>query len=170
MHIEFNSLFKYISCSYLSHYLWRKWHLLIIQIHLMFLFIVCLLIINLRDMDSNTSHVLIYQEKEKEDLHKPKHSNTSHVLIYRQAIFKAVNVANGFKYISCSYLSRQNYLHNKCTFHIQIHLMFLFIAEAAYSGAGETDSNTSHVLIYLKEKRNSSKFETIQIHLMFLFI
>ncbi len=32
-----------------------------IQIHLMFLFIlVCPLIINLRDMDSNTSHVLIY--------------------------------------------------------------------------------------------------------------
>ena len=76
--------FKYISCSYLSCF-----HILcitlihIIQIHLMFLFIgLHLISTKYGIIDSNTSHVLIYQYN-----HRNEHCRAK------------------FKYISCSYLS-----------------------------------------------------------------
>ncbi len=54
--IQIHLMFLFIVLNWVTG---RSYNL--IQIHLMFLFIlVCPLIINLRDMDSNTSHVLIY--------------------------------------------------------------------------------------------------------------
>ena len=64
-----------------------------------------------------------------------------------------------FKYISCSYLSERPCRSCTCDCGIQIHLMFLFIYNGVHSASGNSDSNTSHVLIYplirneiLKEK------------------
>ena len=96
---------------------------------------------------SNTSHVLIYQRKlyKLEDVMFD--SNTSHVLIYLEHQ-KTGGQLDEFKYISCSYLSKDSKPDYKII----------------------SDSNTSHVLIYRSMKTESVMQGKIQIHLMFLFI
>ena len=77
-------LFKYISCSYLSH---KEKGLVSLETNL------------------NTSHVLIYQVFSFQ-LPPFHYLNTSHVLIY-QFIHPAALIIVRFKYISCSYLSHK---------------------------------------------------------------
>ena len=96
--------FKYISCSYLSAWKRRRGTLYPIQIHLMFLFIA----------------------QNLQVLHTWQYSNTSHVLIYQRGNVDEV-LFTLFKYISCSYLSRRTYKYY-IPDNIQIHLMFLFIS------------------------------------------
>ena len=55
--------------------------------------------------------------------------NTSHVLIYLDKTVEFTRIPRGFKYISCSYLSRQS----------------------GTVGRRERSLNTSHVLIYLRK-------------------
>ena len=76
--------FKYISCSYLSIY-GKLWHRLY--------------------NDSNTSHVLIYPSSSQPFFMVSAHSNTSHVLIYPKLYSITLLDIIRFKYISCSYLS-----------------------------------------------------------------
>ncbi len=125
--VVFITQFKYISCSYLSSWFLTKQiltrnsntsHVLIYQQFK------CAMAE--KKIYSNTSHVLIYQSGMRWKLLPPCHSNTSHVLIYpRHGIF-LIHVVIQFKYISCSYLS-----------------YFSFPLEKVCC-----DSNTSHVLIY----------------------
>ena len=74
---------------------------------------------------SNTSHVLIYQERATNEAICGYNSNTSHVLIYRHCIL-IWWLELQFKYISCSYLSQ------------------LTVQKKIFKDY----SNTSHVLIY----------------------
>ena len=92
----------------------------------MFLFIVFLVYFSLRVTDSNTSHVLIYHNRDSLVDWITSDSNTSHVLIYLTTS-KTAYSASTFKYISCSYLSSA--------------LNWFFPVSS--------NSNTSHVLIYL---------------------
>ena len=120
------TLFKYISCSYLSFRLFKVCQLIIfIQIHLMFLFILftfsnfgcsCSIQIHLMFLFIDIGNILYVVFR---------HSNTSHVLIYRYVMFAFLS-CHSFKYISCSYLSWHTDDRLLQT-NIQIHLMFLFI-------------------------------------------
>ena len=119
-----------------------------IQIHLMFLFI--------RNQNkqireyynSNTSHVLIYPSMSYLLVGQYIDSNTSHVLIYRLSANGYTDRTNGFKYISCSYLST---LANVSEMQTKI---FKYISCSYLSfynlsnGLTNLHSNTSHVLIY----------------------
>ncbi len=106
--VVFITQFKYISCSYLSSWFLTKQiltrnsntsHVLIYQQFK------CAMAE--KKIYSNTSHVLIYQSGMRWKLLPPCHSNTSHVLIYpRHGIF-LIHVVIQFKYISCSYLSEK---------------------------------------------------------------
>ena len=53
---------------------------------------------------------------------------------------------------------------------IQIHLMLLFILMHSDISGFLSDSNTSHVIVYLDYTIEGNPVETIQIHLMLLFI
>ena len=77
-----------------------------IQIHLMFLFILLILLSDLGGLDSNTSHVLIYHNHVRLKVLMCSNSNTSHVLIYQLNLDWLLKEMK-FKYISCSYLSRK---------------------------------------------------------------
>ena len=74
----------------------------------------------------NTSHVLIYLNTWKQEKQVSASLNTSHVLIYLDKTVEFTRIPRGFKYISCSYLSRQS----------------------GTVGRRERSLNTSHVLIY----------------------
>ena len=174
----------------------RLKHLLpviLIQIHLMFLFIFALFVVVALFVDSNTSYVLVY--------------------LYRKSMESVSNIL--FKYILCSCLSPASFSRLNATsiqIHlmflfiplrshwywglqgIQIHLMFLFIWQRGVSEKGrDFNSNTSYVLVYrrIQFPENSllllfkyilcsclsapsivvsSPLPLIQIHLMFLFI
>ena len=91
----------------------------------MFLFIKGCPIDYENDEYSNTSHVLIYQERAPNEAICGYNSNTSHVLIYRHCIL-IWWLELQFKYISCSYLSQ------------------LTVQKKIFKDY----SNTSHVLIY----------------------
>ena len=140
--------FKYISCSYLS---------------------ILKFIVKGQEINSNTSHVLIYLSRSMLLTMFGTNSNTSHVLIYPRRFSTAASTsaiqihlmflfivtksggtvrAFEFKYISCSYLSVE-YSKKIQPLRIQIHLMFLFILVLCFS---------------------VSSVKRIQIHLMFLFI
>ena len=96
--------FKYISCSYLSRPRMFCGTMTLIQIHLMFLFIlngaagsntqrsiqIHLMFLFILNLQISLSHLL--------------NSNTSHVLIYLKCSPDGKAVSK-FKYISCSYLS-----------------------------------------------------------------
>ena len=97
-----------------------------------------------------------------------------------------------FKYILCSYSSHNPFGQCRILLHIQIHPMFLFIqkkrwgkARWIYSNTSyvlihlrdldgifveEMDSNTSYVLIHLHVPKHFPAELLIQIHPMFLFI
>ena len=122
--------------------------LLYIQIHLMFLFI--------GSQSRNTRPVHQFKYISCSYL-----SDTGENYEYTETIFK---------YISCSYLSdvpTDVWRHGRA---IQIHLMFLFIAISLRYFKSSSDSNTSHVLIYLICALVFVVSPIIQIHLMFLFI
>ena len=108
-------------------------------------------------------------------------------VLHRQGIGSVIQ----FKYISCYCLSG-SVIHDTIQVLIQIHLMLLFIvpsscklppirqfkyiscyclsaAEAAHPSTF-TDSNTSHVIVYLSRSPPSQTLSVIQIHLMLLFI
>ena len=97
--------FKYISCSYLSFYILPS---------------------SIHEISLNTSHVLIYRKPVFSSNIGIKSLNTSHVLIYLDKTVEFTRIPRGFKYISCSYLSRQS----------------------GTVGRRERSLNTSHVLIY----------------------
>ena len=119
---------------------------------------------------SNTSHVLIYQICNISFRFYHLYSNTSHVLIYQYNALSFICTSDGFKYISCSYLSQPEkqpkkhelaFKYISCSYlsqpgenwmwsvrNIQIHLMFLFIVFFFKRFYWKKNSNTSHVLIY----------------------
>ena len=96
-------------------------------------------------------------------------SNTSHVLIYHKAL-SFMCVLDGFKYISCSYLS------NGYRSAVSRQKKFKYISCSYLSAQKTMDriargySNTSHVLIYQIGADRKLLYCQIQIHLMFLFI
>ena len=118
-----------------------------IQIHLMFLFIFNVPLIN--------SFTL-------------QHSNTSHVPVYPHSACHSPRISS-FKYISCSCLSSIISLYGSC-FNIQIHLMFLFI------GYKSSDVGRKYGFKYIscsclsQSPLSLPQQYCIQIHLMFLFI
>ena len=61
------------------------------------------------EWDLNTSHVLIYPNNDAGEALLGKDLNTSHVLIYQSRKMEA-HQSCGFKYISCSYLSKNHRL------------------------------------------------------------
>ena len=75
----------------------------------MFLFIVSLPACALFKENLNTSHVLIYHNNDAGEALLGKDLNTSHVLIYQSRKMEA-HQSCGFKYISCSYLSKNHRL------------------------------------------------------------
>ncbi len=118
-------LFKYISCSYLSHRLTSM----------------CT-----ATADSNTSHVPIYQHFDEHNL------SCSYIQIHLMFLFimdGQISIFDymGFKYISCSYLSSP-FVSGHSLLTIQIHLMFLFIQFRKDFVNLRGHSNTSHVPIY----------------------
>ena len=120
------ALFKYISCyslsaregsisalitnSNTSHVTLyqiqfdRGTELLLIQIHLMLLFIVSDLLHRCSDQHSNTSHVTLYHHEEYFGSPAGRYSNTSHVTLYPEVSMNC-QIARIFKYISCYSLS-----------------------------------------------------------------
>ena len=74
-------------------------------------------------------------------------SNTSHVIVYQNVGWTGWS-KNGFKYISCYCLSLYLLQIQNPTDTIQIHLMLLFISNVLLSPLLAADSNTSHVIVY----------------------
>ena len=74
-----------------------------------------------------------------------KYISCSYLSSARGGLFLSINP---FKYISCSYLSLLH-IQYPFSYHIQIHLMFLFITLLSLLTLLASNSNTSHVLIYL---------------------
>ena len=120
-----SSLFKYISCSYLSVCCFGR------AFSFWFKYISCSYLSSTQGFDegikknSNTSHVLIY-------LGIPSRNYKGyHIQIHLMFLFIFLHNFDFsshfvFKYISCSYLS-QSLLYTSFSIAIQIHLMFLFI-------------------------------------------
>ncbi len=141
--------FKYISCSYLSFNG---------------------LLSETMEFDSNTSHVLIYHGGDGQLIPVIRHSNTSHVLIYLSALNLISSFSPTFKYISCSYLSKE---FDMKTYTIE---EFKYIS-CSYLSRRPSRNKCLPSLFkyiscsYLSEYQNHT-LETvdIQIHLMFLFI
>ena len=82
----------------------------------------------------NTSHVLIYLNTWKQEKQVSASLNTSHVLIYLRVLNSIIVSDMKFKYISCSYLSADDWI---------------------WGGSVES-LNTSHVLIYPKFRSRST--------------
>ena len=105
------------------------------------------------------------------------YSNTSHVLIYR-GCFRLPYIIQQFKYISCSYLSQRDsvrvFCHSRfkyisCSYLSKILIfvsliisdsntshVLIYLHWRDYRKKEQKYSNTSHVLIYLKEASNTS--------------
>ena len=120
------SAFQYISCCYLSDSKMLSHPSLFVSIHLMLLFIRSQCSLTLNSLRFNTSHVVIYLEREHnvkigdEGFNTshvviyprwlplfhllPLRFNTSHVVIYRIETLIICNLYQ-FQYISCCYLS-----------------------------------------------------------------
>ncbi len=126
MNYGYTHLFQYISCCYLSHNGCFYRRQTIVSIHLMLLFI-------LLDTPCNgyikfvSIHLMLLFIPEKPKLYIP---------------------SDRFQYISCCYLSKENFSLKIGTM-VSIHLMLLFIVEYAYS---------------------TLLFSRVSIHLMLLFI
>ena len=108
---------------------------------------------------------------------KHRDSNTSHVLIYR-GCFRLPYIIQQFKYISCSYLSQRDsvrvFCHSRfkyisCSYLSKILIfvsliisdsntshVLIYLHWRDYRKKEQKYSNTSHVLIYLKEASNTS--------------
>ncbi len=142
-------------------------------------------------LNSNTSHVLVYQSAPGCRVAECRNSNTSHVLVYRrqhryfhkeEAIqihpmflfirpeMERAKTAERFKYIPCYCLSETAplwfYSHR-----IQIHPMFLFITLLClywrYAGAIQIHP----MFLFISTLRSTKPTPgAIQIHPMFLFI
>ena len=122
-----NVEFKYISCYYLSMPAIRT---TFFQNH------------------SNTSHVIIYLELVPALAHLHSHSNTSHVIIYL-APMTFCNKAFGIQiHLMLLFIMPQSQTLWK-ELEIQIPLMLLFILSALNFATLSSNSNTSHVIIYL---------------------
>ena len=123
-----------------------------------------------RPRNSNTSHVIVYRRCCPKSRSRFRNSNTSHVIVYPCSIVCAIGIivfkyiscyclsfipdgdiigGYGFKYISCYCLSSSQYsiTYSIC---IQIHLMLLFIVKSEHLRQNLPDSNTSHVIVYLR--------------------
>ena len=185
------ALFKYISCyslsaregsisalitnSNTSHVTLyqiqfdRGTELLLIQIHLMLLFIVSDLLHRCSDQHSNTSHVTLYHSVQL------LRCVVCLIQIHLMLVFILDRVQDSldfcaFKYISCYSLSSRRILRKSCgtvfkyiscyslsgSVHelpdrkdIQIHLMLLFIIIQNGNFRVNDHSNTSHVTLYL---------------------
>ena len=130
------SLFKYISCSYLSIKCSNK-----TISAAEFKYISC----------SYLSFMVIFP------VSRTKHSNTSHVLIYlytyplSQLYLSYIQIHLMFLFISRD--DRNKYGSTL----IQIHLMFLFIQKNCMGAKDSQNSNTSHVLIYQERTQGSWK-------------
>ena len=115
----------------------------------MFLFIVFTLPSQSYHNCLNTSHVLIYQHYWSKQEHNKPCLNTSHVLIYLRVLNSIIVSDMKFKYISCSYLSADDWIwggsvESLNTSHVLIYPNLPF----DFDEDGEC-LNTSHVLTYL---------------------
>ena len=184
--------FKYISCYCLSRRTFRRSILPHIQIHLMLLFIRTPQSARGRNMDSNTSHVIVYpwspwkgyacktysntshvivyQMGISQQLLQKRYSNTSHVIVYPHALFQILSCAS---YSNTSHVIV--YRRSKgggivrYTYSNTSHVIVYLTCEI--NGAWElTNSNTSHVIVYLSLAAPGQGPLYIQIHLMLLFI
>ena len=140
------SLFKYISCYCLSGYGFSKNKFFKIQIHLMLLFI--------RDRRLHRGRPGRFKYSSCSGLslrsmfcrYRTQDSNTSHVIVYQEHLV-VPDPLREFKYISCYCLSdRVPICPGRVG--IQIHLMLLFIQIAAQKQRVKMNSNTSHVIVY----------------------
>ena len=147
-----------------------------IQIHLMLLFIHISRRIEPNTINSNTSHVIVYPPPTLHHLSAlliQIHLMLLFILnagivfpagakiqIHLMLLFIAWPCQAGldvdlFKYISCYCLSKLR-LQSRKTFYIQIHLMLLFIDRSTSSPMPDSDSNTSHVIVYRLTEKNMS--------------
>ena len=162
-----------------------------IQIHLLFLFIIKTInfaksvtsfkyiscsylsssgwITFTRCADSNTSLVLIYHQNNQ--FCKVGYIIQIHLMFLFILLEKlGIHLGLTFKYISCSYLSvvaKTICIMAKPFKYISCSYLSNTQSRNVY---GMADSNTSHVLIYPDAYERVKRLSTIQIHLMFLFI
>ena len=120
------SLFKYISCSYLS--------------------LNCS-VSSYSSSHLNTSHVLIYRNLFIYLVLILCNLNTSHVLIYPSTVH-TWGTYNTFKYISCSYLSSLIFLEKRVLLHLNTSHVLIYRTTRVRKKSLKAYLNTSHVLIY----------------------
>ncbi len=100
----------------------------------------------------NTSHVLIYLNTWKQEKQVSASLNTSHVLIYLDKTVEFTRIPRGFKYISCSYLSRQSGTVGRRERSLNTSHVLIYRALVKCDGCFSCGLNTSHVLIYRRSK------------------
>ncbi len=142
----------------------------IIQIHLMLLFISLKILFNHGlTKNSNTSHVIVYLLPL---IVTCPDSTFKYISCYCLSILFLIGKSNStlFKYISCYCLSELRGIMNELIHIFKYISCYCLSGQSAIRQRLQTNSNTSHVIVYQIEADKEGNKGMIQIHLMLLFI